>query len=95
MKLNKKKWFLKNIIEFDSYYQEGAAISRILRYERWGQIGGRWDYNCACALPAVRATIRVLYNLEKPWKQYFYLRRAKLRNIGKVKLVDIRFRDAL
>ena len=97
MKLNKKKWFLKNIIEFEAYYTE-MTKSRIVKYERWGAIGGRWTYNWDCALTCVKATVRVLCNMQnKPWEQYFYLKKACVRynNFPKVEMTDVKFRDAL
>ena len=95
MRLNKKKWFEKNILEFDaSYYRTPAVIEELMLYSKYGKIGGEVWYNFdGGANPVVKATARKLSNM-KVHEAYFYLRHLKFK-YKEVDLTDVKITDAL
>ena len=96
MKLNKKKWFRKNILEFQAWYQETCrnAKEELMSYFKYEQIGGEILYNFYSGAPSVvKATARKLSNM-KVHEAYFYLRHLKFKHKG-VLLTDVKITDAL
>ena len=95
MKLNKKKWFKKNILEFNARYQISAvAWEELMSYFKYGQIGGEIYYNFYSGAPSVvKATARKLSGM-KIHEAYFYLRHLKFKH-KEVLLTDVKITDAL
>ena len=74
MKLNKKKWFEKNIIEFDVSYTHAGTRFRLMKYERRGTCTSDYrDYGYTIITDA-QATIIKFKMLADPCKQFFYAR---------------------
>lgn len=95
MKLNKKKWFKKNILEFQAWYQvTSPAKEELMSYFKYEQIGGEILYNFYSGAPSVvKATARKLSGM-KIHEAYFYLRHLKFKH-KEVVLTDVKITDAL
>lgn len=95
MKLNKKKWFKKNILEFNAKYRIAAGIEEeLMSYFKYGQIGREIHYNFySGALSVVKATSRKLSNM-KVHEAYFYLRHLKFKH-KEVVLTYVKITDTL
>lgn len=97
MKLNKKKWFEKNVLEFVAFINYKDKSETIMSYDKYGQIGGYVSYHFIIdSKPTTKATSRKLFKM-KLWKAYFYLRHLSLHKYEKMKvrLIDTKMSDAL
>lgn len=94
MKLNKKKWFDKNVIEFDVSYRHAGEMFRLMKYEKYGCCTSSYrDYGYTILTDA-QATIIKFKMLQEPYKQFFYARQLKM----KYDFIDLDFitiKDAL
>ena len=94
MKLNKKKWFNKNVLSFTCYYKP-FGNETLMYYSKYDQIGGLVDSNfMRCDTQEVAATKRKLSRMSLV-DAFFYCRYLKFKYPDKVGFSMVTIKDAL
>lgn len=92
MKLNKKKWFNKNVLSFTCYYK---PFETLMYYSKYDQLGGFVDFNfMRCDTNEVSATKRKLSRMSLV-DAFFYCRHLKFTHPNKVGFSMVTIKDAL
>lgn len=94
MKLNKKKWFNKNVLSFTCYYKP-LNNETLMYYSKYHQIGGLIDFNfMRNDTNEVAATKRKLSRMSLV-DAFFYCRHLKLTYPDRVGFSMATMKDAL
>lgn len=94
MKLNKKKWFNKNVLSFTCYYKT-LSNETLMYYSKYDQLGGFVDFNfMRCDTNEVSATKRKLSRMSLV-DAFFYCRHLKFTHPNKVGFSMVTIKDAL
>ena len=94
MKLNKKKWFNKNVLSFTCYYKP-FGNETLMYYSKYDQLGGLIDFNfMRCDTQKVAATKRKLSRMSLV-DAFFYCRHLELTYPDTVGFSMVTIKDAL
>ena len=94
MKLNKKKWFNKNVLSFTCYYKP-FRNETLMYYSKYDQVGGFTDFNfMMCDTAKVAATKRKLSRMSLV-DAFFYCRHLELTYPDTVGFSMVTIKDAL